>query len=370
MLTPTLMAPSAPHEPVLADQVTRLLVEAPPGAIVDATVGAGGHAGRVLDARHARYGDAELIGIDRDTNALDLAAQQLGPQTPHRRYDLVHARFDQLGQVLDDLGQPLVSGIVFDLGVSSMQLDQAHRGFSYRDDAPIDMRMDTTVGVDAHELVNHTDVAEIAQILREYGEERFAHRIAAAIVDARPIESTVHLAQIVRDAVPAAARRTGGHPATRTFQALRIAVNEELTQLAAVLPVAVERLAPGGVLVVIAYHSLEDRIVKRTFVDLARDCVCPPRMPVCACGARPQVEPLTRRPIMPDANEIDANPRARSARLRAVRRLAGGDTDLGIDRGIGDAGGVAPASTISPVTNRRNGASGTSGVSDVPTEHA
>jgi 16S rRNA (cytosine1402-N4)-methyltransferase len=207
-----------------------------------------------------------------------------------------------------------------------MHVDRPERGFSYRQDGPLDMRMDPTQQLTAADLVNDLDRGELARLLRRHGDERFADRIAARIVDARPLDSTVELAEVVRSAIPAAARRTGGHPATRTFQALRIAVNAELEALEAVLPTAIARLAPGGVCVALAYHSLEDRLVKRAFADAARGCICPPGLPVCACGRVPLVEHLVRRPERPDEAETLANPRATAARLRAVRRLPGDTT--------------------------------------------
>ena len=225
-------------------------------------------------------------------------------------------------QVLDDEGVEQVAGVLMDLGVSSMHLDRADRGFSYRQDGPLDMRMDASQSRSAADLVNDLDVTQLTDIIRRYGEERFAHRIADAIVAARPVDGTARLAEIVRDAIPAATRRTGGHPATRTFQALRIAVNDELASLAATLPVAIDRLAEDGVLVVLSYHSLEDRIVKRVFAEAAAGCVCPPRLPVCACGRTPRVEHVVRRPRTATAAERAENPRAGSVKLRAVRRLA------------------------------------------------
>jgi len=224
--------------------------------------------------------------------------------------------------VLDGEGIDQVAGVLMDLGVSSMHLDRPERGFSYRNDGPLDMRMDPSRGTTAADLVNGLAADALADLIRRYGEERFARRIADAIVAARPISGTVRLAEVVRDAIPAATRRTGGHPATRTFQALRIAVNDELGSLEAVLPIAIDRLMGDGVLVVLSYHSLEDRIVKRVLADAATGCICPPRLPACACGRRPQVEHVVRRPLMADEAELTANPRSGSVRLRAVRRLA------------------------------------------------
>jgi 16S rRNA (cytosine1402-N4)-methyltransferase len=316
-------APDAPHVPVLRDAVTELL-ERPDGVVVDVTLGAGGHAAAIAARRLQLWGSADILGIDRDESALELARERLRRELddPKVRVRLVHARADELARVLDDEGIDRVAGVLMDLGVSSMHLDRAERGFSYRKDGPLDMRMDTSQSRSADDLVNELDAGQLADVIRRYGEERFAHRIADAIVAARPIRGTVRLAEIVRDAIPAATRRTGGHPATRTFQALRIAVNDELASLESTLPAAIDRLADDGVLVVLSYHSLEDRIVKRAFADAATGCVCPPRLAVCACGRSPQVAHIVRRPVVPGAAELKVNPRAGSVKLRAVRRLA------------------------------------------------
>jgi 16S rRNA (cytosine1402-N4)-methyltransferase len=311
----------APHVPVLLDRIVALLGDAPDGPVVDVTLGAAGHAAAIVDARLDRYGHATLVGLDRDPSALDLARQRLAPLVDRgAEVHLVHARFDRLAEVLDDLGIAVVAGVLLDLGISSMHVDQPARGFSYRQDGPLDMRMDPTTGPTAADLVNELPAAELARVLKRFGEEPMAERIARAIVAARPLDSTVALAEVVRDAIPAARRRTGGHPATRTFQALRIAVNGELEALEALLPDVVDRLAPDGVAVALSYHSLEDRCVKRAFADAARGCICPPGLPVCACGRVPLVDPIVRKVERPTAAEIAANPRASAARLRAVRR--------------------------------------------------
>ncbi len=318
------MVDAPAHVPVQLARVVELLAQAPAGLIIDATVGAGGHAVAVARARKDRFGQAPVLGFDRDPDAAARAQAHLDAEGVDA--DVVNAGFETFEDALEQRGAERVAGMLFDLGVSSMQLDQDDRGFSYRRDAPLDMRMDPAPGIaSAADIVNRDDVADIARILREFGEERFARRIADAIVRARPITRTVELAEIVKNAIPAAARRTGGHPATRTFQALRIAVNGELAVLDDVLPRAIARLDVGGVLVVISYHSLEDRCVKRAFADAARGCVCPPRLPVCGCGRRQLVEYLVRRPQRPDPDEVAANPRARSALLRAVRRIDGDD---------------------------------------------
>lgn len=315
------MAAAAAHAPVLRDRVAGLLADAPDGVVVDATLGAGGHARAVAEARVARYGRAHLVGIDRDPDALALATEHLA-DVPGLTLDTAQRRFDALGEVLDELGVDRVAGLLVDLGISSMHVDRAERGFSYRQDGPLDMRMGPDAPRTAAQLLAETDEAELARLIARYGDERFARRIARAVKQADPPPTTtVALAHLVRDAIPQAARRTGGHPATRTFQALRIAVNGELEALERVLPVAIDRLAPSAVMVVLAYHSLEDRLVKRAFTDAATGCICPPDLPVCACGRVPDVEHLVRRPERPDADEVAANPRASAARLRAVRRL-------------------------------------------------
>ncbi len=315
--------PRAPHIPVFLDRCVALLTDTPEGHVVDATLGAGGHASAVAAARRAQFGLAQLVGIDRDLSALELAGERLSELGDGVQVDLVHATFDELSDVLDDLGIERIAGILLDLGISSMHVDRPERGFSYRAEAPLDMRMDTSRGMTAADVVNTYDHRALVRVIREYGEERFADRVARAIVKARPLATTTELAEVIKNAIPAAARRTGPHPATRTFQALRIEVNGELDVLRDVLPVALDRLLPGGVCVVLAYHSLEDRIVKRAFTDAARGCVCPPDLPVCACGRVPFVELITRKPERPDEDEIARNPRARSARLRAARRLPG-----------------------------------------------
>lgn len=316
-----------PHVPVLLDRVVALLAEASEGVIVDATLGAGGHARAVLEARLAVHGRASLVGLDRDPSAHELAGEHLRPLADRDEVEihLVRTRFDGLAAALDELGIDQVAGVLFDLGISSMHVDRAERGFSYRQEGPLDMRMDPDAPTSAADLVNELPVRELAQLLRRLGEEPMADRIAKAIVASRPHTSTTAFAEVVRDAIPAARRRTGGHPATRTFQALRIAVNGELDALAAVLPDAIARLTPGGVCVALSYHSLEDRVVKRAFADAARGCTCPPGLPVCACGRVPLVEHLVRKVERPSAAEIADNPRASAARLRAIRRL---DTPL------------------------------------------
>jgi 16S rRNA (cytosine1402-N4)-methyltransferase len=301
------------HVPVLLDRCVALLAPAatPGGVLVDATLGMGGHAEALLEATEAR-----LVGIDRDPEALRRAGERLARYGDRVR--LVHAVYDALPEVLDG---ERVDGVLFDLGVSSPQLDEAGRGFSYANDAPLDMRMDPTRGASAAEVVNTYTADALARVLREYGEERFAQRVARAIVAGRPWTTTAPLAEAVRAAIPAATRRHGGHPAKRTFQALRIEVNGELAALARALPAAISALRVGGRLVVLSYHSLEDRFVKRAINEGLQGCVCPPDLPVCACGREPLLRLLVRGAEEPTAAEVAANPRAGSAKLRAAERV-------------------------------------------------
>ena len=287
---------------------------------MDTTLGRAGHARRLLDAAPA----AELIGLDRDPEALEAARAHLAPYG--RRVRLLRADFEGLAPLLERLGVAAIRGVLFDLGVSSPQLDAPVRGFSYRRRGPLDMRMDPARSLTADQVVNGYAVRDLERVVRRYGEERFARRIAEAISRARPISDTAELAEVVVGAVPAAARRTGGHPARRTFQALRIEVNNELSALEKGLPAAVDALDAGGRAVVISYHSLEDRIVKSYLTEQARGCVCPPDLPVCRCAARARLRVLTRRPVRPHAAEIEANPRSRAAKLRAAERL-GAESD-------------------------------------------
>lgn len=303
------------HEPVMVAEVTEVLEATPQGVIVDATVGGGGHAAAILLAstRH------RLIGIDRDPDAVAAATEKLAPFGP--RALVVRGRFDELAAVLErEAGREPVAGAVFDLGVSSWQLDEAERGFSYRFEADLDMRMDPSQATTAAEVVNEWPAVELAELFRANGETRFARRVAAALVAARPVRTTTELAQIVRMAIPAGARQRGGHPAKRVFQAIRIAVNAELEQLPVAIGAALSAMAPSGRAVVISYHSGEDRIVKRLFAEAESGwCTCPPGFP-CVCGAEPAVRVLTRGARKPSAAEVAANPRAASARLRVAER--------------------------------------------------
>jgi 16S rRNA (cytosine1402-N4)-methyltransferase len=305
------------HVPVLLERCLELLAPAlaRPGALyLDATLGLGGHAEAVLLA----HPQARLLGLDRDPQALALAGQRLAPFADRTR--LVHAVYDELPEVLD--GEPIDAGL-FDLGVSSMQLDDAGRGFAYAQDAPLDMRMDQTRGITAAEVLNTYGHGELARVLRVYGEEKFASRIAASILREReksPLTSSARLAELVREAIPAPARRTGGHPAKRTFQALRIEVNRELAALERALPAALDALRPGGRLVVLSYQSLEDRLVKQAIAGRTRSTV-PVELPFEPPGSEPPLRTLTRGAELPDAAETAANPRAASVRLRAVERI-------------------------------------------------
>lgn len=306
------------HIPVLADEVAALLAVVPAGTYVDATVGGGGHARAVLAAGP----QLRLLGIDQDPAALAAAGRLLADQRD--RVTLVRARFDELARVVADEQASPVTAVLFDLGVSSHQLDVADRGFSYRHDGPLDMRMDPDVTTTAADVVNTWSEGDLADLLRDQADERYARRIARAIVAARPLTSTTELAEVVRDAIPAPARRAGGHPAKRTFQALRMAVNAELDVLPVAIDAAIDLLAPGGRIAVLAYHSGEDRLVKRRFRDeVTGGCTCPPRLP-CACGARPRLALVTRGAVTPGDDEVAANRRAGSARLRAAEKL---DTD-------------------------------------------
>ena len=306
------------HEPVLVSEVVDFLAPAldPGGTFVDATLGRGGHARAVLEAAHR----ARLVGIDRDAVALEESRANLGELADGAR--LVRGDFKEIASLLERLGDAEVRGVLFDLGVSSPQLDDPERGFGYRSEGPLDMRMDLSQQLTAGDVVNTYKRGELASVIRRYGEERFASRIASAIERARPIETTSELAEVVKTAIPAATRRTGPHPARRTFQAIRIEVNGELTALEAALPEAVDVLEPGGRVAVISYHSLEDRIVKRFFAEQARGCTCPPEFPVCRCDAHARVRVLTRRPIRPPGAELQHNPRASSAKLRVAERLS------------------------------------------------
>ncbi len=304
------------HVPVMVTEVVGFLTPVPPGVVLDATLGGAGHTRAILDAAP----QVSVVGLDQDPDAIEAARRTLQPYGP--RATVVRTRFDRLGEVLDGVGIAKISGALFDLGVSSPQFDRPERGFSYRQPGPLDMRMDPGASRSAADVVNQWSERDLVSLLQANGEGRFARRIARAIVAARPIVDTAELADTVKQAIPAAARRTGGHPARRMFQAVRIAVNEELGILPGSLDAAIDRLDPGGRCVVLSYHSGEDRIVKDRFRHAATGgCVCPPGMP-CVCGATPSVRLLTRGARRPSPDEVAANRRAESARLRVVERIS------------------------------------------------
>ena len=307
------------HIPILRETVVALLAPQRGGVFVDGTLGGGGHAEAVLE-RLPKGG--RLYGIDRDGAAIEAASRRLAPYG--EAFTAIHGNFFDMKRLLAQCGVMEVDGILLDLGVSSHQLDTPQRGFSYRDDAPLDMRMDPSAPLSAYDVVNGYSAETLARILKEYGEERYASRIANAIVQRRaeaPLNSTMELAELVKRALPAPARREAQHPARRTFQALRIEVNGELAGLAEALTDAHDLLRPGGVLAVITFHSLEDRIVKQLFRTFEHPCTCDPHAPVCTCGKKPTVRALTKKPIMADETELEANPRAHSAKLRAIEKL-------------------------------------------------
>jgi 16S rRNA (cytosine1402-N4)-methyltransferase len=307
------------HTPVLLAEVLQHLSLHEGSVVVDCTLGGAGHAKRIADLIAPT---GTLVGIDQDDAALEAAAVTL-PLGQHAI--LIKGNFGELDRLLTEANVPYADGFLFDLGVSSHQLDFAERGFSYQTDAPLDMRMDPAAGgITAADVVNSYQESDIARVIREYGEERWASRIAAFIVAARarrPVATTLELVDVIKNAVPAAARRGGPHPARRTFQALRIEVNHELDVLARSLEAAVRWLTPGGRVVVISYHSLEDRVAKRVFAAAARGCTCPPDIPICVCGVKPVLRVVTPRAVVPSAEEVAINPRARSAKLRAAEKL-------------------------------------------------
>ncbi len=307
------------HKSVLLQECIDALNIRPDGIYLDGTLGGAGHSSQI--ARRLTVG-GRLIGVDRDRTALAAAKERLAPYAD--RVTLVHSNFAEIDAILDSLGIPAVDGMLFDLGVSSPQLDDASRGFSYMADAPLDMRMDKDDALTAGEVVNTWPQGELRRILYDYGEERYAPQIAAAICRARekaPVETTLELVDIIRSAMPAQALREKQHPAKRSFQAIRIAVNDELGAVSRMMQAAVGRLNPGGRLAVITFHSLEDRIVKSEMQQAARGCTCPPEFPVCVCGKKPLVKLVTRKPIVSGPAELEENPRARSAKLRVAEKL-------------------------------------------------
>lgn len=306
------------HVSVLLNECLEGLNIRPDGIYVDGTLGGAGHSSQIAK----RLTTGRLIGIDRDPVALKAAGERLKPY--ENNVTLVHSNFSHMAQVLKDLNIPGVDGILLDLGVSSPQLDDGARGFSYMVDAPLDMRMNSGDSLSAHTVVNTWPESELRRILYQYGEERYAPQIAGAICRRRevsPIETTLELVDIIRSAMPAAALREKQHPAKRSFQAIRIAVNDELNSVAKVMEDAIPRLNPGGRLAVITFHSLEDRIVKSAMTNASKGCTCPPHFPVCVCGKKPLVKVITRKPIVSGDEELERNPRARSAKLRICEKI-------------------------------------------------
>ena len=306
------------HRPVLLEECLEALAIRPDGIYVDGTLGRAGHSLEI--ARRLTTG--RLIGIDRDETAIAAARERLRDYMDH--VTLVHSNFDRIGAILEELNISGADGMLFDLGVSSPQLDDAQRGFSYMHNAPLDMRMDRTSALDAHQVVNRWPYEELRRILYEYGEERYAPAIAKGICRARetaPIETTLQLVDVIKSAMPPQALREKQHPAKRSFQAIRIAVNGELDALPPMLNAAAEHLNTGGRLAVISFHSLEDRIIKKTMQELATGCTCPPNFPVCVCGKTPKMKLISRKPITPGEGELTENPRARSAKLRVAEKL-------------------------------------------------
>ena len=306
------------HKSVLLDECIEALNIRPDGIYLDGTLGGAGHSFEIA----SRLTTGRLIGVDRDQVALAAAAQRLAPFAD--RVTTVHSNFSELESILDNLGIEAIDGMLFDLGVSSPQLDEAERGFSYMADAPLDMRMNREDSLTAWDVVNTWPQEELRRILYDYGEERYAPQIAAAIVRNRenvPIESTLQLVDVIRSAMPAQALREKQHPAKRSFQAIRIAVNDELGSVAKLMRCAFSRLNKGGRLAVITFHSLEDRIVKSEMQQASKGCTCPPEFPVCVCGKKPLVRLVTRKPIVSASAELEENPRARSAKLRVAEKL-------------------------------------------------
>lgn len=306
------------HKPVLLAECIEALHIRPEGIYVDGTLGRAGHSREIAQ----RLTTGRLVCIDRDQAAIDAAQERLAPWMD--RVTLVHSNFDRVSEILAELDIPGVDGMLFDLGVSSPQLDDASRGFSYMHDAPLDMRMDATAPLTAYDVVNTWSYEELRHILFEYGEERYAPAIAKKIVQARetaPVQTTLELAELIRSAMPAAALREKQHPAKRSFQAIRIAVNDELGAVRRGMEAAIDHLKPGGRLAVITFHSLEDRIVKNVFQDAAKGCTCPPSFPVCVCGHKPKIKILTKKPIIATREEVEENPRSRSAKLRVAERV-------------------------------------------------
>ena len=307
------------HRPVMLEQCVKGLDIRPDGIYVDGTLGGGGHSGAICRNLNER---GTLIGIDRDRDALDVSSERL-KEYKCKKY-FVQSNYSDIKQVLNELKIEKVDGALLDLGVSSFQLDNPQRGFSYMNDAPLDLRMSQDDDFTAYDIVNDYDRNELIRVIGKYGEERWASRIADFIVKVRsdkPIESTYELVDVIKQAIPASARRTGPHPAKRTFQAIRIEVNDELSQLERAVEEFCDILAPGGRLCIITFHSLEDRIVKEIFSRRANPCTCPREFPICVCGKKADIKKITGKPFVPDAEETEENPRARSAKLRIAEKI-------------------------------------------------
>lgn len=308
------MSTAFTHTTVLLEETVAQLPLATGKIFVDGTMGGGGHSERILQCSQA-----ELIAVDKDDQAFGYAKARL--EAYEKRVTFVKSDFKEIKEILQQLNIAQIDGMVLDLGVSSFQLDDAERGFSYMKDAPIDMRMDRRAAFSAYDIVNGYDKQALQKIIYEYGEEKFGSRIAEAIIRNRPIKTTLQLAEVIKQAIPASNRRTGPHPAKRTFQALRIEVNDELGILQQAIEDIIDVLAPGGVISIITFHSLEDRIVKNTFRTAEHPCTCPPEFPQCICGKKSKGKVLTRKPILPSEREVELNPRARSAKLRAFQKI-------------------------------------------------
>lgn len=307
------------HTTVLLDEAVAGLDINPDGIYVDCTLGGAGHSSLIASKLSSK---GKLFSFDQDENALKAASEKL--EQYGDRVTLIKANFKYITESLQQRGIEQVDGVLFDLGVSSPQLDDEDRGFSYRYDAPLDMRMDQEQSLTAEVIINTWPEEEIVKIIFQYGEEKFARKIGRKIVEyrsAKPIRTTGELAEIIKESIPAAARRTGPHPARRTFQAIRIAVNDELNVFKSALHDAIEILRPGGRVSVITFHSLEDRICKNVFTEYAKGCICPPDFPICSCGQKPQVKIITRKPVIPTGEEIENNPRSRSAKLRIAEKV-------------------------------------------------
>ena len=307
------------HRPVMLEQCVKGLDIRPNGIYVDGTLGGGGHSGAICRSLDER---GTLIGIDRDRDALNVSSERLKEYKCQKYF--VQSNYSDIKQVLNELKIEKVDGALLDLGVSSFQLDNPQRGFSYMNDAPLDMRMSQDDDFTAYDIVNDYDRNELIRVIGKYGEERWASRIADFIVKVRsdkPIESTYELVDVIKQAIPASARRTGPHPAKRTFQAIRIEVNDELSQLERAVEEFCDILAPGGRLCIITFHSLEDRIVKEIFSRRANPCTCPREFPICVCGKKADIKKITGKPFVPDAEETEENPRARSAKLRIAEKI-------------------------------------------------